>query len=79
MAAQLLHDFATPSEWFTRLADVNADFLAIGHRFGSTGVEREYENIVSVMLSFSIWFDRRRARVRKHRLSHSIFKAVFAI
>ena len=41
MAAQLLHDFATPSEWFTRLADVNADFLLIGHRFGSTGVERE--------------------------------------
>ena len=46
MAAQLLHGFATPSEWFTRLANVNTDFLAIGHRLGSTGVEREYENTV---------------------------------
>ena len=41
MAAQLLHDFATPSEWFTRLANVNTDFLAIGHRFGLTGVKRK--------------------------------------
>ena len=41
MAAQLLRDFATPFEWFTRLANVNTYFLAIGHRFGSTGVERE--------------------------------------
>ena len=67
MAAQLLYDFATSSEWFTRLANVNADVLAIGfdlcrqasgesrntpfesfclHRFGWTGVEREYENTV---------------------------------
>ena len=66
-AAQLLHDFATPSEWFTRLADVNADFLQLDidlgrqassesrntpfesfclHRFGWTGVDREYENTV---------------------------------
>ena len=82
MAAQLLHDFATPFELFTRLANVNTDVLAIGidlgrqassesgntpfesfylYWFGSTGVGREYENTVSAMLSFSIWFDRRRA------------------
>ena len=41
MAAQLLHDFAIHFEWFTRLANANTDFLAIGHRFGSTGGERE--------------------------------------
>ena len=41
MAAQLLRDFAIPFEWFTRLANVNTDFLASGHRFGSTGVERK--------------------------------------
>ena len=36
-----LHDFAKPFEWFTRLANTNTEVLAIGHRFGSTGVERE--------------------------------------